>query len=247
MFIKRFKKPRVKKVFNRKTYVSFARKNLSDRFQSGDSKRFFKLRIAGALNTSGSGTIVGGGYGGSAGVTGSAYPSAPGDPLVGTAFIKGIITDDPSTFQDWAHISGMFDEYRANAIKIQYFPDANVTAFAGTGTALQSPVSLTPIRDWHPLYIVHDKDDTDQPVDVNGMIEYENLKVFNLYRPFTYYKKFQRNVPVVNATNVSIKGYQRTDNPQATQSIKVLANGLTLQSEYGVTIITLYITARNRI
>lgn len=192
----------------------------------GDSKRFFKLRLVSSISTDGSGV---------------ASFSA---------------TDLPSSAQDWSSVAALFDQYRVCAMKLKFIPHAfsdvigsqtitnNLTATATVTTGSQASNQTY----YSPFYIVHDPDSTVATVadTVNEAIEYENMKVFDLHRPFQYYRKMAKQFRINSDVSTDIKGYQSTATPQATQIIAGVGTGFTISVEIGKVIVTYYIAAKAR-
>jgi len=116
------------------------------------------------------------------------------------------IHDSPKLAVDFDSVAQLFDYYRVNAIKLKFIP-------AWTAQSLQTSISVSlraayAIRDInHPL---------DFPVTLtrNEAVGYENCKILNLQRPWTYYRKMIRNIITDPASTgidtISIKGYYAT-------------------------------------
>lgn len=155
-------------------------------------------------------------------------------PLVSDAggAIADVLTNNPSATQDWPNISALFDSYKVCAIKVKFIPD--------------KPNDTSTITSYKPFYMVHDPDDYGVPTSSNQMIQYENVKIYNLYRPFSYYRRLSRQTSVGLGTVVLQGGYRDAGDVTATQSIKYYADGLDVSDNYGTFIVTLYVSAKNR-
>lgn len=158
------------------------------------------------------------------------------DEVVSTAGgqIANVYTDNPNGYNDWTQIASLFDSYRVCAIKIKYIPN--------------KPNDESNVTTYQPLYIVQDRDSTTLPSTVNDMIQYENLKVKNLYRPWTYYRKFAKQTSTGVTGQVMLAGgYKDCGQPTGSQAIFIVSEpGLQTSTTYGRWITTLYLTAKNR-
>jgi hypothetical protein len=99
---------------------------------------------------------------------GSSYLTSSG----GGILAQQVFVNDPSGAQDWTSFSSTFDNYRVNAVSIQFLP-----------TFTQDQLGSTPL--FKPLYIVYDSDGVN-PGSVNACLNYATMKVKNLYRSWTY-------------------------------------------------------------
>lgn len=80
---------------------------------------------------------------------------------------------------------------------------------------------------------------------ITDLIQYENLKIKNLYKPWTVYYKF----PKVMATgsNVVLRGgYQDCGSPIGIGVVGVYTDSVSLSQTYGTIISTIYLVAKNR-
>jgi hypothetical protein len=150
------------------------------------------------------------------------------------------IDDTPSSgtgaTTDWSGNAGLFDYYRVNEIKIKFIP---------TFTA-QGMTSATSIG-YYPAYVVHDINSTTLPNTLSITdLQYENCRVMNCQRPWTYYRKMHRNV----IGGMSNKGYLTTGSPVARQVIGVLFqefSGVTTGTfTIGTVVWTYYVSAYGR-
>lgn len=139
-----------------------------------------------------------------------------------------VFTNNPSGCSDWASVQALFDDYRVCALKIQWVPQLPNDTSAQTG--------------YKPFYIVGDANDVTALTGITDAIQYENCKVKNLYRPWTYYFKF----PKATAGSTLMNGYRDTSVISGTQSVKTYSTGLDTSQDYGQFILSFYITVKNR-
>lgn len=88
----------------------------------------------------------------------------------------GVFVNEVGNAQDWSSYDAIYDTFRVCAIKIKWIPYLNST------TALSA---------YSPMYVAWDLDhNTLATLDsVNEIIQYENCKFKNAYRPWTYFVK----------------------------------------------------------
>lgn len=149
-------------------------------------------------------------------------------------------SDSPVGFVDWTNLQTLFDYYRVCAVKLKWIPSANVNTFPAAASGPK----------FAPIYIVHDPNSVTAILSTSTVaIGYENMRVKNMWNPWSYYKKFVRNIRVAGTGSQTIRGYQPTSNPQATQTIQLLFEnlGTTSSGQVGTIIISLYIVCRNRL
>lgn len=148
--------------------------------------------------------------------------------------------DSPVLFQDWTNIQPLFDSFRVAGNRINYIPSAPND---------ESNMSL-----YAPLYIAGDPNDPQAITGgVNQIIQYENLKTKNLYRPWKYWYRYPRATAYWKFNQftdaVTLAGGYRnsaTDtNPY--RGIKLYAEDLTPGINYGTMVITLYMVCKNRV
>lgn len=146
--------------------------------------------------------------------------------------IDTYLTSNPTSYQDWSSISSLFDNYRTCAIKLKFIP--------------QLPNNVSSSTSYAPLYIVGDPDSSTNPVtSVNEAIQYENMRVKNMYRPWKYYYKF----PKVMATGSNVvinRGYQDCASPISIGVVGLYGTNFSLSTTYGTLVSTIYLVARNR-
>jgi len=83
---------------------------------------------------------------------------------------------------------------------------------------------------------------------------YENCRIFNVQRPFSHYRKMNRNIIInpeaTGIDTISIKGYYATADPTRTQAIGILIDGrygtVTGDVIVGTLITSYYISAYGR-
>lgn len=158
------------------------------------------------------------------------------DAVTSTAggIILNTYTDNPTGYSDFTNLQTLFDSYRVCAIKIRFIPtrpndESNLTTYAAA-------------------YIVHDPDSTTPPATTAEMVEYENVKIKNLYSQWSYYRKFRRTTSTGVAGQVVLAGgYKDMGLPTGTQAVFIRTDtGLLTSTVYGRYITTLYITCKNR-
>lgn len=148
----------------------------------------------------------------------------------------GVITfaysNNPSSYQDWSSVGNLYDEYKATGIKFQYIP--------------YLPNDTSTVTGFLPLYSVYDPNSTSTPLtSINDAIQYENMKVYNMYRPWKRYVKLR--TPVANAaTVVNSGGYMPTASGTATSCVAFYGEGFDISTSYGSIIVTIYLKLRNR-
>lgn len=104
----------------------------------------------------------------------------------GTVLQQTIFCNDPSGATDWSPVATLYDLYKVKYMKVQYYPTFNVASTSG-GTA------------FHPIYVSYDPDSSTAVGSVDSNLQYDNCKVFNLYRPWTY--KVRPQVQTDNSVN----------------------------------------------
>lgn len=137
--------------------------------------------------------------------------------------------NNAGTAQEWSALSNLFDSFRICAMKWLYTPilpndPGNVTVYA-------------------PLYVGFDCDmQTSTPVTAtNTAIQYENVKVKNLYRPWTYYHR----VPKSAASK--IQGWVDFATPSDQWGgLWAFAEGLNPSDDYGRLLVTYYVKCKDR-
>jgi len=130
-------------------------------------------------------------------------------PVSATDVSYAVFNDRPDTGDsDWTSIASLFDEYRLCALKVKWIPRYT--------TALTDAVTA---NTYSPMFVYHDVNTPNAPVSNDAdeaaadSLNYENCKVKNFYRPWSYYRKMQRNIRIdTTRTSVttSVRGYQAT-------------------------------------
>lgn len=150
--------------------------------------------------------------------------------------ISGGANNSPSGYQDWTSISNLFDSYRACGIAVKYIPD--------------KPNDLSATTGYKPLYVVGDPNSPTQPLtSTNTAIQYENMKVVNMYRPWKYWYKFPKVASVPLENNIILQGgFQSSSgaNTNAFGGVWWYGTGYDVSDNYGTMIVTLYMMARDR-
>ena len=194
------------------------------------AKRFFKLKYI----TNGTVTVT-------------AVPNQTA--TLSQVFLDNVIMDPPNP--DWESIANLFDEFRVCAMKVKWIPSTN-TALIFDKNAAYSPMFI-----WHDINSVQATLDT---VDTKQMIAYESCRTKNFYRPWSFYRKMQRNIaPASLASSISLRGYVPTENATnaTTQRFCIFWNAvnksqvssdwiLAADNIMGTFIITRYVVARAR-
>lgn len=96
------------------------------------------------------------------------------------------VVNGTGTVNDWASLPGLFDSYRVCAVKLSFIPYSNV--------GVQDPANPNTALGYWPLY--HAIDYNNQSAGNTGTItipsdldEYENCKMYNMYRPLKRYMR----------------------------------------------------------
>lgn len=141
--------------------------------------------------------------------------------------------NDPSLAQDWGALTTLFDSYKVSAMKIKYQPVAPNDEYA--------------TRINNPLYVVADCDTPTNPItSANVAIQYENCKMMDSVKPWSYYYKYPKQTSSANNLVILAGGYRDIAVTTASAGIFVWGNGLTTAVTYGIVIVTYYIACKNR-
>lgn len=133
---------------------------------------------------------------------------------------------------DWTSFANLYDQYRVTSIKIKWTPLA--------------PNNETTTTSYRPVYVFVDFDSIGLSPTNDSAIGYENCKVKNLYRPWTYFIRLPKMV-APSATNVSKVGWFDTLATVSTGAIYLVQNaGLTASTAYGQILVTYYISGTMR-
>lgn len=140
-----------------------------------------------------------------------------------------------NAFQDWTNIQNLFDVYRVAAMKVKYIP--------------QLPNDASTLTGYHPLYVIGDVDANAAPVTtVNEAIQYENMKVKNMFSPWKYYFKCPKlgGVGSLAAVKTQAGGWIDVATPYGNCGIQGIGTGFDVSQQYGTLVWTLYLMARDR-
>lgn len=136
---------------------------------------------------------------------------------------------DPSSTNDWSNFSALYDSYRVFALKIKFVP--------------LYPNNLSATTTYMPLYWCVDQDNVDNTgiTSVGNIVQYENLKVKNMYKPWKIYIKcpkwLQASLP---------GGFQDIANPVSNGVLVSYGSGFNASSDWGTMIVTYYVGFKNR-
>lgn len=180
----------------------------------GDGRRYFKLRTALDCSSDAGGTIH--------------YTWSLTAISTNLVAINGAAPSN--SLEEVSNIGALFDQYRVHAIKIAYFP--------------QLPNDTSTVTGFFPLYTVIDRDtpNTSPPVTaIATAVQYDNLRVKNMYRPWKRY--------------IKVGKYAQTGNPLGTMDLANIPNygclemfglGYDISTTYGKFVATYYVSASNR-
>lgn len=153
---------------------------------------------------------------------------------------------------DWTSFSDLYDNFRVCAIKVKWIPSNNSTpTFNSTTPGLIGNL-------YAPMYSCIDYDSSSTQIKTfNQIIEYENMKVHNLYRPFSRFFRVPKYLanPISDLTQggdpVLSRGYFPTDptsglRPNYGWLYLYTENNLPTVGTLGQFIVTYYIAFKNR-
>jgi hypothetical protein len=153
------------------------------------------------------------------------------------------LPDLPSLSEDFTNIANLFDEYRCCAMKVKYIPNVIINSLTTTAVPFI----------FNPIWILHDVNTIDSAItNIDTALNYESCRAYSVLRPWKYYRKMQRNIPITDAstrTTVSTRGYIPTDGAVATQCLRIgwASNGtFAANSTLGNYVVTWYVVARAR-
>lgn len=132
-------------------------------------------------------------------------------------------------YEDWTNVYNLFDSFRVRAIKLKFIPSL--------------PNDTSGTTAFSPLYVGGDPDSsTIMPVTtILEAVQYENMKVKNMFRPWSYYFK----LPKPGATPTL--GWCDVASPtQQLGMIWAYGTGFDISTGYGTMISTIYLQARDR-
>lgn len=137
----------------------------------------------------------------------------------------GAFYNGGTALQDLTNVAALFEQYRINAVKLRFFP------FLSNASTGQYP----------PLYIIYDPDDATALAAVSTAIEYDNVKVMDLSRPWTYYKKVVRSNTATGGVDVSMApGFHDLAAAVSIGAIKFACTGMFVGTQYGTIVATYY-------
>lgn len=147
--------------------------------------------------------------------------------------ISAAVTDNPNLYQDWTSLGSLFDSYKVRGMKIQWVPN------------IPEGADPTSTISYKPLYVYYDPDSTTTVGTVAEAIQYNNMKVKNIYSQWSYYTK----VPTRAADGTSkilAGGFVDAGSVNAFSAIHIIGNSFSASSAYGVLIATLYLEMKYR-
>lgn len=142
-----------------------------------------------------------------------------------TTFFNG-----SGTLQDWAQVSQLYDQYRITGIKLKFVPSAPFD------TSIQTT--------YEPMYILMDVDSNSVTPGVATAIQYESLKIKNMYRSWSVYYKIPKLIG--GAVTQSTQGWFPTQSPVSTGAIYVWSFLTNLSADFGSIICTYYVKVKAR-
>lgn len=149
----------------------------------------------------------------------------------GAGIISFAYSNDPSGFRDWSSVAALYDEYVVKGMSFKFIPFL--------------PNDTSTVTGYLPFYSVVDQNSATTPLSsINSAIEYENMKVFNMFRPWKLYRRY--NKITGNGSTIVNNGYTPTADPTATACCAFYGEGFDVSTSYGSIIVTAYITARGR-
>lgn len=83
---------------------------------------------------------------------------------------------------NYTEFTSLFDKYRISGIRAQFIPRTNVLAQNDLGATLTAQPTILTVVDY---------DDASAAEDYDALMQYENCRVHNQFRPFTVYFKPQ--------------------------------------------------------
>lgn len=139
------------------------------------------------------------------------------------------VWDGGGTVEDWSSVSSLFDSFQTRAMKMHFIPQLPNDTSAQTG--------------YFPLYVGFDVDaQAVNPVgSVSAALQYENMKVFNMYRPWKYYKILPRT-----GASKQLGWTDMANTSDQYGMIWTFGEGFDVSQTYGRVILTLYIKAKDR-
>lgn len=141
---------------------------------------------------------------------------------------------DPTGLEDWASYQAIYDSFRVYAVKIKFIP------------SLPNDTSINTA--FRPIYYTFDVDSTSPPNSVSDVIQYENLKVKNLYRPHSVYYRVPRYTSGGQGSAAVLAGgfFDVNTTPPQNGVIGCYAENIDISQNYGTFVVTFYIGFKNR-
>ncbi len=138
--------------------------------------------------------------------------------------------DGTGTYQDFGSLQALYDLYRPISLHIRYIP--------------HKPHDTSINTNYRPLFVVHDPDQTTQPVtNRDEAIQYLNMKIFQLDKSFSYRVKSTFN------TSNTVNGGFLDIAVGANHGVGIVswfANALDGSDNYGTVILTMTILCKAR-
>lgn len=139
------------------------------------------------------------------------------------------VFDGFSTVLDWSAITPLFDQFKVNSVSLKFIPELPNDTNTTTG--------------FFPLYLAYDADSVAASAgSVSTVLQYDNYKVKNMYRPWEQTYKIK---PVVQAGQTT-RGFQDLNAPSNAGCIYMYGTGFDVSTTYGQLIITYNITVKDR-
>lgn len=136
--------------------------------------------------------------------------------------------------EDFANLAQLYDQYRVFGIKIKYVPDL--------------PNDTSTVTGYKPCYVYADYDSTALNTTTAACIAYENMRVRNLFLPWSAYFKIPKSLNTTTGSGAVVEfGWMDFAAPQPTGHIGVCTTGgVDISTAYGVFIVTYYVGCKNR-
>lgn len=150
----------------------------------------------------------------------------------GAGIYAGYFNNSPTTFLDFSHVAELFDVYKVCALKVRFVPSR----------PNDDSINTT----YRPIYIAGDPDTSAAFTSIDQPVQYENMKVYDLSRPWKYYYKIPTRTQVTGSTILLKGGYIDTQYTTPSASIRMWAEGLSNSTNYGSFLVTAYVVAKQR-
>lgn len=147
--------------------------------------------------------------------------------------ISQFFSRNPTALPEFSTCGGLFDSAKVCAMKFHWLPSQ------------PNGSSITTV--YAPAYVLYDPDETAAPVaTADAALQYENCKVFNLYRPFKYYRKLDRITQQSTAGVTLGGGWSDIVTMPSNGGLMLFAAGLDATEEYGQLVVSYYVAFKNR-